>query len=141
MAERGTHVTIVEMADELAAAGNLLYKAALTLRLRELSDRIDVMTNTSCLEILPEGVRVQAKSTARAQEGAVSAEPAQMEQTEKEVILPADRVVYCVGMRARRELAESFYGITYDVQMIGDCMGARRINEASHEGFFAGHRI
>ena len=79
------------------------------------------MTQTSCLEILPDGVRVS--------------------QNGEECTLPADRVVYCIGMRARRALAESFYGITYDVQMIGDCMGARRINEASHEGYFAGHRI
>lgn len=44
-------------------------------------------------------------------------------------------------MIPRRVLAESFAGIVYDVRMIGDCIGARRINEAAHEGYFAGHFI
>jgi len=52
--------------------------------------------------------------------------------------ITADNVVYSVGMRPLRELAESFYGIVYDARMVGDCMGARRINEATHEGYFAG---
>ncbi|MCI2048563.1 MAG: FAD-dependent oxidoreductase [Lachnospiraceae bacterium] len=122
MAEQGTHVTIVEMADELAAAGNLLYKAALRIRMVEYRDRIDTMLKTSCSEILENGVLVSNASG-------------------EQKVIPADRVVCCVGMRDRKALAESFYGLAYDVSMIGDCMGARRINEASHEGYFAGHRI
>ena len=55
--------------------------------------------------------------------------------------IPASFVVYCVGMKPKKALAESFYGLVYDVKMIGDCMGARRINEASHEGYFAGWRM
>ncbi len=45
------------------------------------------------------------------------------------------------GLIPRRELAESFAELAYDVRMIGDCIGARRINEAAHEGYFAGHFI
>ena len=35
-------------------------------------------------------------------------------------LIPADSVVYCIGMIPRREFAESFAGLVYDVRIIGD---------------------
>ncbi len=118
LAEKKIHVTVVEMTEDIAENGNSLYHAAVEIRLKEFAEYTAVLTKTRCLAIEEEGVRVEAG------EG-------------RELIIPAKDVVYCVGMRARKALAESFYGLVYDVKMIGDCMGARRINEASHEGYFA----
>lgn len=122
LAEKGIKVTVVEMTDNIAENGNSLYHAAAEIRLKEFSNHIYVMEETVCNEITCTGVKVTDKSG-------------------KSYEVPAERIVYCVGMRAKKELAESFYGIVYDVKMIGDCMGARRINEASHEGYFAGFRM
>lgn len=122
LAGRGVKSTIIEGTGELAATGNNLYRAALDIRLNEEKEFIECLLNTTCTEICSGHV------TARTADG-------------ETIELPADLVVYCVGMKGKRALAESFYDIVYDVKMIGDCMGARRVNEATHEGYFAGHRI
>lgn len=119
LAEKGTRVTVVEMTDTIAENGNSLYHAAAEIRLKELSELITVHINTKCDEITEHGVNV-------------------IMEDKSKINIAAEKVVYCVGMNARKVLAESFYGLVYDVKMIGDCMGARRINEASHEGYFAG---
>ena len=120
LAKQGRDVVIIEMTDKLAAAGNLLYRGALDILFEEQKEHISCLMQTSCEKIADHEVTVKA-----------------VDGNQK--TLAADSVVYCTGMRANRELAESFYGIVYDVNMIGDCMGARRINEATHEGYFAGH--
>lgn len=122
LAEKGTKVTVVEMTDNIAENGNSLYHAAAEIRLKEFTESIQVLKETTCNEITESGVKVTGKNGIPYE-------------------IAAERVVYCVGMRAKKELAESFYGLIYDVKMIGDCMGARRINEASHEGYFAGFRM
>lgn len=114
----GVDTTIIEMTDRIADNGNLLYRAAMEEEFTAL-DNIHVMLKTRSLEITDAGVVV--------------------ENAEGRQTIPADYVVYSVGMIPRRELAERFYDIVYDVKMIGDCVGARRINEAAHEGYFAGH--
>lgn len=116
--KEGIDSTIIEMTDHIAENGNMLYAAAMQEEFAAL-DNIHIMLKTTSLEITDEGVVV---------------ENADGRQT-----IPADYVVYSVGMMPRRELAEQFYDIVYDVKMVGDCMGARRINEAVHEGYFAGH--
>lgn len=123
LAERESQITLIEMTGELGNNGNRLYQAAMKIRLQEKEKQITCFTETACQEITPEGVVVNGQSGDMTQ------------------AIPADYVVCCVGMKPKKQLAESFYDIVYDVKMIGDCMGARRINEASHEGYFAGHRI
>ncbi len=122
LAEKGTKVTVVEMTDNVAQNGNRLYHAAAEIRLKEFADKIQVLTNTRCEAIDAHSVRVVMEDGSTGE-------------------ISASKVVYCVGMKAKKALAESFYGLVYDVKMIGDCMGARRINEASHEGYFAGFRM
>ncbi len=120
LAKQGRDVVIIEMTDKLAAAGNLLYRGALDILFEEQKEHISCLMQTSCEKIADHEVTVK-----------------DVDGDQKTIA--ADSVVYCTGMRANRELAESFYGIVYDVKMIGDCMGARRINEATHEGYFAGY--
>lgn len=121
----GHEVTLLEVADRIAAAGNLLYRGALREQFA-LHDTLSVRTRVSCQAIEDDGVLIRPLDAG------------ENVQPEK---IPADSVVYCVGLIPRRELAESFADLVYDVRMVGDCIGARRINEATHEGYFAGHFI
>lgn len=109
------NVTIVEMASELAAQGNMLYKIALRHKMDE-AKTLHVMIETGCQEITAEGVKVKTK------EG-------------EEVFLPADTVIIATGVRANKAVAESFYGIVPQTYMVGDCEKPRKIQEATLEGY------
>jgi len=116
---RGHEVTLLELAPQLNIGTNLLYRGAMEEQFSLYANALAVLTGASCQEIRDDSIRVLAS------DGEVR-------------VIPADSVVTCVGMVPRRELAASFYGLTYDVRIIGDCLAPRRINEATHEGYFAG---
>ncbi|MDO5423164.1 MAG: FAD-dependent oxidoreductase [Eubacteriales bacterium] len=120
LAKTGREVTIIEQTDKMAAAGNLLYRGALDICMRE-NPNVHCLLKTSFRGVTPEGVEAENEKG----DG---------------MVIPADHVVCAVGMRPRRKLAESFLELGYDVSMAGDCLSPRRINEAVHEGFFAGWR-
>jgi len=112
---KGKRVTIIEMTDTLAAQGNMLYKIALRHKMEEAKS-LSVILEARCKEILNNSVRVIDK------EG-------------KELLLPADTVIIATGVKARQEVAESFYGIVPMTYMIGDCVRPRKIQEATLEGY------
>ena len=112
---KGKNVSIIEMGKELAPQGNLLYKIALRQKM-EKAETLKILLEATCLEIRENGVVVRTK------EG-------------KEEIIKADNVIVCTGLRAKGDLAESFYGITPDVAMIGDCNKPRNIMDATFEGY------
>lgn len=109
------NVTIVEMINELAVQGNMLYKIGLRHKMNE-AKTLQVMLEASCQEITPEGVRVKNK------EG-------------REVFLQADTVIIATGVRADKKTAESFCGIVPQTYLIGDCEKPRKIQEATMEGY------
>lgn len=111
---KGKNVTIVEMGKELAPQGNMLYKIALRQKM-ELAETLKTLLEATCLEIKENEVVVKTKEA-------------------KEQFIKADNVIVCTGLRAKRELTESFYGITPDVVAIGDCDRPRNIMEATFEG-------
>lgn len=115
----GKEVTILEAMDRLAGAGNLLYRGALSEQLKA-HDHIHVYLRARTQKI-------EEKEVLFADENGVG-------QT-----VPADSVVLCVGMTPRLEEAIAFTDLGYDVRLAGDCQAPRRINEAVHEGYFAGH--
>lgn len=110
----GNHATIIEMGDELAAQGHMLYKIGLRQTMERCTS-LDVLLESACMEIGDHEVVVRDGS------GAVRR-------------LHADWVAVCTGLRARSALAQSFYGITPDTTMIGDCVRPRKILEATFEG-------
>ena len=119
--QKGKQVTIILRRDRLAPNANHLYRAAL----HELFDsqlELKICTRSTPVEINDEGVWIRMEGAG-------------------ERLIPADSVVLGTGMRAKSELAESFYGIVYDARMVGDCVRARRINEAHSEGYFAAMNI
>lgn len=109
------NVTIVEMINELAVQGNMLYKIGLRHKMNE-AKTLQVMLEAGCQEITETNVRVKDKDGI-------------------ERVLPADTVIIATGVRADRKTAESFYGITPETYMIGDCEKPRKIQEATMEGY------
>lgn len=117
VAESGRETLIIEMTNQLAPLGNLLYKAALKI-LMEKQSNLSWKMETSCSEITENGVKAKDKAG-------------------NELFFEADTVVLATGMKPLKELAESFQGIVYDVKLIGDCVRPRKVDDATYEGYFA----
>lgn len=117
----GKDVSIVEMTDQIAVQGNLLYRIALRQKM-DATPRLKRLLETVCREIGPDGVTVRLPGG-------------------EERFLPADTVIVATGVRADRAEAEGFYGITPDTFTIGDCEKPRKIMEAVFEGYAIAARI
>jgi len=108
------NVTVVEMGSELAPQANSLFKIALNQKIKQ-AKTLTSLLETRCLEVLEGQMLIMDK-----------------EGTEK--LIPFDNVIICTGMQSKSELAESFFGITPNTYMIGDCVKPRKIMEAIFEG-------
>ena len=116
----GKEVSLVEMQDTLAPDANRIHKDSMMEALTDPKHSITPYLNTKCLEFTPEGVKVQG--------------PDGLEQ-----ILPADCVVYAVGMRPLQDEAmelQSASGVRRFFA-IGDCQKPQRIINAVHDGYYA----
>lgn len=113
--QQDRNVTVVEIKNEIAAQGNILYKIALRQKMEKLIN-LTCMTETSCEEISDTHVRVKTKSG--------------------EIIdAPADSVIVAVGVAADQEMTEQFFGIVPETFQIGDCLRPRKIMEAVFDGY------
>jgi 2,4-dienoyl-CoA reductase-like NADH-dependent reductase (Old Yellow Enzyme family)/thioredoxin reductase len=115
LAERGNTVHIVEITDTLNAQGNMLYRIAIRQHM-EKCKTLHTMTETKCKEIKADGVVV--------------------EKDGEEWFLEADHILLATGLRSRRDMAHSFYGITPETAMIGDCDRVGKVLEATNDAYF-----
>ena len=120
LAERGNMVHIIELTDTLNAQGNMLYRIAIRQHMEKCST-LHTMTQTQCTEIKPNGVKVVNEAG--------------------EQFIEADHVILATGMKSKRTLAQSFYGITPETAMIGDCDRVARVLEAVNDAYFIGANI
>lgn len=111
---RQKNVTIIELTNEIAAQGNLLYRIALRQKM-DVNTRLTKLMNSSCTEILDNGVMVK-------------------DNQGNEKFIPADNVIIATGVRTNPQLNEQYYGIVPDTFTIGDCNSPRKIMEAIYEG-------
>jgi pyruvate/2-oxoglutarate dehydrogenase complex dihydrolipoamide dehydrogenase (E3) component len=109
-------VTIVEMTDEISAKENWLYRIAQRQHMKKCSN-LKLLMGTKCLEIRKNSVVVERKDG-------------------KQDILDADTILWSVGMKPKKELAFSFYGITPDIACIGDCSHIGHVLDATNESYF-----
>ncbi len=110
----GKDVTIVDRGTTFARRNNSLYREGLRQKIaaaRTLSFR----WQSRCERIAPDHVVI------RGEDG-----------TAEE--LPADHVILSAGMRPLSEQAHSYYGITPETAMVGDCVRPRIIMDAVFEG-------
>ncbi len=120
LAQRGHSVTIVEQQDALAPEANWMHREGML----QVFAQADITTHT--------GLRVTA-----VEEAAVTAVDAQGQ----EMAIPADSVVYALGMRPDTESVLALLDTALDVIPIGDCVRARKARHAMEEGFWAAVRI
>ncbi len=116
LAEDGHEITIVEQSDKLNAQGHMLYRIAIRRHLEKF-DTIKPMMESSCKRIAETGVFVEDKNG-------------------NEIFVEADSVIIAVGLRAKKELAFSFYGITPETYVVGDCDRPAKVLEATNDAYF-----
>lgn len=122
LAEFGKRVTVVEMRAELCPDGYKLHRVMLLEELKRHG--VVCRTGCTCKEVLTDGVRVKnADGT--------------------EELLPCQGVVNALGMKANageaRRLESMCAGL--ETYVIGDCVKAGKIIDATHDGFEAGLRL
>ena len=123
LSDRNCQVTVVEPQDALAKKSNWLYRHGLYNAIKDSKNPPKALLGTAVKEILPNGVAVSNLDT-----GA-------------EEFLPADHVLLCVGMKPRKDLAFSFYGITPETAMVGDCERVAQVLEATNNAYFIGANL
>lgn len=121
LAARGKDVTIVEMVDEIAPESYPMHRVAL---LHEMEKMVTCKTGLKVTKIVPDGVTV-------------------VDSENREAFLPADTVIYALGMKANREETEALKAAVKGaaVHEIGDCVSARKVYDAVKEGYLAAMSI
>jgi pyruvate/2-oxoglutarate dehydrogenase complex dihydrolipoamide dehydrogenase (E3) component len=121
LAARGRQVTIVEMLDKVAPESYPFHRMALV---HEMDRMLTYRTGLKVVSIAKNGVKT------------VNAEG-------KEEFIPADTVVYALGMRPNRKETEMLRDAVKDVPVyeIGDCVRAAKVYEAVKEGYLAAMSI
>ncbi len=106
----GKQAEVVEMLDAIGDGGNIIHASALRVEIAHRN--IPMHFGTRAEEITPQGVRCQDK------EG-------------KDVFYPAEKVIYAVGQRPLQEEALALKFCAPEFYMIGDCLGAKNIANAT----------
>lgn len=120
--ERGKKVTIVEMGDEIAPQGNLLYKAGLHRFLKGFEGKITVKTGAKCMGFTSEGVLVKSEA-------------------EDQDMITCDHAVVAVGMKPKRQEAFDLYGAADETMMFGDCEKVGQVVHATNDAYFIAANI
>lgn len=116
-AKKDTNVLLVEKTAELASSANHLYQLAL-LESIQTCKQIKVMCLTECREIRNASVLLMVNN--------------------QEEELPADTIIYSIGLEPCIEEAYSLFGVANDTVMIGDVNSPRNIIDATFEGYTSG---
>jgi NADPH-dependent 2,4-dienoyl-CoA reductase/sulfur reductase-like enzyme len=121
LAEHGHEVTIIEMQEEIAPEANWMHKEGMM----QSFAKAPITCRT--------GLRV-----ARLEPGkGVYATNAQGE----EEFIPADGIVYAMGMRPNTQTVEELSQVCLDTISIGDCVRPRKARQAMEEGYWAAVRL
>jgi 2,4-dienoyl-CoA reductase-like NADH-dependent reductase (Old Yellow Enzyme family)/thioredoxin reductase len=111
---QGKHVTVVDRGTTFARRNNSLYREGLRQKIAA-APTLDFAWQSTAEEITADHVTVRgADGTTRA--------------------LRADHVILALGMKPRSRQAQTYFGITPEVAMIGDCVQPRIIMDAVFEG-------
>ena len=117
----GRDVTLVEMLPQLAGDASKTHRDELMVEVRDHADSLHVLCDAKCTGVEPGKVSYE-------KDGAVST-------------IECDNVLLAVGLRARREEADSFMHAADDYFAIGDCVRARTVEWCTKEGFYAALNI
>ena len=113
-------VNIIEMTGTLASNGNMLYRTALLQHL-EKATNIEIYMNCRCQSITDHDVLIKDGKGER--------------------VISFDTIINASGRVSKTSAAESFYGITPETSVIGDCERVGAIVDAVNIAYFAGHNL
>jgi NADPH-dependent 2,4-dienoyl-CoA reductase/sulfur reductase-like enzyme len=116
LAEKGKHVTIVEMLKRMANDMSPMVRRRLLDGLR--AKEVVMITGTVCEEITENGVVIATE--------------------EKKEEIPADSIILAVGYQPDNALYKALAGKVPEVYCIGDAAKPQRIREAIDDGYQAG---
>jgi len=120
LAEQGKEVAFVEMLDEFMAEIGINRNA---YNARLAAQNIIVHTGKLLYGVLDKAAVI-------------------IDRYGKKQELPADSIVLAAGFSPQKELRRRFEDETdLEIYAVGDCMGARMIFDAIHEGFLTARRI
>lgn len=114
LCKQGHEVTVIEMADSVAADAYPMHGLAMSEKLKQL----DVRCGLCCLEIGSDYAVAEDKNGAR-------------------TTFRADTVIYALGMRANAAEAETLGNAAPDCVRIGDCVRAAKVYDAVKEAWAA----
>jgi len=114
LAGKGKKVTIVEMLGEVVPNEYLANKVMLKETLAK--GKVEVLTDTTLLEIADDGVVVDNKPGGKRK-------------------LKANSVVLAMGLKPRNELQQALDDKVAELRAIGDCVEARKVINAIWEGY------
>ncbi len=109
-------VTLVELSSQLCANLNEHVRTGLLQTMKQ-AGKMDIRLETTCKAITETQVEVIQNGNSE--------------------WIDADTVIFAVGMKSQSELANSFYGYTNDICVIGDANRVATIAEATHDGYYA----
>lgn len=121
LAERKQNVTIIHRSDVLARKGNWLYRLALGQHLKA-QETLSIKYNSKVKEISKNEV-------------------VYYDENGNELSIKADHIINTVGMQPKTNEAHSFYGITPQTYMVGDCYKVARVLEATNDSYFIASNI
>ena len=117
LAENGHDVTIIEMQCEIAPEANWMHKEGMMQSFAKTS--IECLTGMRVARLEPgKGVYATGKDG-------------------EEQFIPADDIVYAMGMRPNTAEVEALKDIVLDTVMIGDCVRPRKARHAMEEATWA----
>jgi len=121
LAEHEKEITIIEMGDKVSPDSYPMHRVALV---HEMDRLLKYKTGVTCTSIASNGVTV-------------------IDIDNNEEFIPADTVIYALGMRANAESAKYLRAAAGNVSVyeIGDCVRASKVFEAVREGFVAAMSI
>ena len=121
LARSGKDVTVIEMQESVSPDSYPMHRIGL---INEMEQILDWKTELCCSSISKDGVTVVDKNNS-------------------EEFIPADTVVYALGMKARDEVAESLSKAagSSEVYKVGDCVSASKVYDAVRQGYLAAMSI
>ena len=121
LAQNGCDVTLLEKGAVLAETGTWLYRHSLNGHI-DKCDNLHVKLNATVKEIVENGVYYQ-------------------DEAGNEAFAEAEIILHATGMAPRKEFAFSFFGITPNTSIVGDCNRVGNINYATNDSYFIAANI
>ncbi|WP_416327376.1 FAD-dependent oxidoreductase [[Eubacterium] hominis] len=115
LVKSGRQVSLVEWSRQLCSNLNEHVRMGLLQCLKEAGD-ITILLEAECKRIDQHAITVS--------------------QQGKEQVIEAETVIYAVGMKAQKELANSFFHLIQDTNIIGDANRPATVAEATHDGYY-----